>query len=306
MSSSKGATQIFLQLFFMISISFTFYQAIASVFTGDSPSWRCVTNISSPFCNQYFGVEVKNTDRNFSKRCVVLEREEWEYTRTPAYSYITEFNLVCEDNYKSALVSCSFFVGSFIATFLCGTASDSYGRKKVFTFSFLLVTITSIGQYFTRNVWELMVWRSVLGSGCTAGAIQSALYLAELIPPRSRSLCVNLASLAYPIGGLFITCIAYLERRWRRLQLFISLPSLFIFIACFFVPESPYWFVARKRWVEAEAVIHQLTCMDGTQIKLKRPTVNPVENQRHIDIEKEKTKVVAIRPSGSRSELLIF
>ena len=45
------------------------------------------------------------------------------------YSYVTEYDLVCDKSYISALIGGSFFIGLVVSAVACGTVADVYGRK---------------------------------------------------------------------------------------------------------------------------------------------------------------------------------
>ena len=254
--------QFVYQIFFIFVIGFTFYQSLLSVFAGDSPSRQCRTANSSEFCRQNYGSEIGNADVNNTKRCA-LGRKEWVYTEPKTYSYVTEFDLVCRRNYLSALIGGSFFIGLVIAAIVCGTISDAYGRKKVFTLFLIFAVLSSISTSFAVNAWMLLASRFVIGLSCNAGWAFSATYLAELIPPKKRAICINSSNFAFPVASLFMCGVAYLVPYWRHLQLYVSLPGILAIFVCVAIPESPYWLISAGRYTEAEQVVRKIARLNG-------------------------------------------
>ena len=279
-SGSLKRIQLLYQLFFLFIIAFTFYQSLLSVFAGDSPAWRC-TNNSTLFCRQNIDQEIKITNKNFSKRCE-LKREEWVYVTPNSYSYVTEFDLVCKRNYISALIGGSFFMGLVVAAIVCGTISDVYGRKKVYTIFLLFAVTSSIATSYANNAWLLLVLRFTTGLSCSAGWAFSATYLAELIPPKLRPVCINGSNFAFPLASLFLCGVAYAVPRWRDLQLYLSLVGLLPLAVCLFVPESPYWLVSVGRHVEAENIVRKIARWNGREfgknVKLKREKLDDLSS----------------------------
>ena len=293
-SGSLKRIQLFYQVFFLYVIFFTFYQSLLSVFAGDNPPWRC-TKTSSLFCRQNIDLDIDITNTNFSKRCE-MNREEWMYTTPKTYSYVTEFDLVCHRNYVSALIGGSFFIGNIVGALICGTISDVYGRKKVYALSLFFALASSLATSYANSVWMLLAFKFSIGSSCSAGFAFSATYLAELIPPKMRPMCINGSNLAFPLASLFLCGVAYLVPYWRRLQLFLSLPVILPLGLCVFIPESPYWLVSVGRHGEAVTIVRTIAHRNGKkfgeEMKLRRddPSADTGKKYTYFDLFKQVKK----------------
>ena len=51
---------------------------------------------------------------------------------------VTEWDLVCKDDFKGPLVGSAFMAGLMIGSFTLGTLSDHYGRRPILMLSMLL------------------------------------------------------------------------------------------------------------------------------------------------------------------------
>jgi len=96
-----------------------FYHNLLSMFTGYDPSWKCTANASSEFCIQNINSSIEVDDVRYQQRCT-LTRSEWSYTTTSKYSFVTEFNLVCDKTYLAAVIGASYYIGCVIGCFISG------------------------------------------------------------------------------------------------------------------------------------------------------------------------------------------
>ena len=271
LSGPFGKFQVLVQIFFMYAVFTNAYQAVTVYFVGDNPSWTCVSTNTSNFCMENFGKQITNTNRNFSRRCE-MKRDEWTYTKPKTYSYITEFDLICEKNSIGALIGGAFFIGSAIGGIITGIMADVYGRKVVFGISLVLITISSIGCSFVKEVWQLILLRALIGAGQGTGVGISFIYLGEFIPTSHRSLSSNIFQISFSLASFLIVTVAYFVRNWRKLQLYLSFPSMIAMLLIFYVPQSPRWLLATGKVSKAENVVQKISEINGkffNNLKLK-------------------------------------
>lgn len=270
-----GCFQFCVQIFFMYVISTVAYQALISYFAGDSPPWKCRNNSSSQFCKDNFGKEFSVTSINFSIRCN-MSREEWIYTTPIDYSYITEFELICNRNSIAALIGAIFFIGSGVGGLVSGIMSDVFGRKLTYGISLLIVCVCSICCSFVKEVWQLMLLRALLGAGQGSLVGLSFVYLVEFIPSTYRSLSSNIFQSGFTLSAFIIVGIGYFVRTWRDLQLYISFPGILALVTLIFIPESPRWLLVSGRNLKADAVLKQICNLNGkTHDRLKLKVIQP-------------------------------
>lgn len=79
------------------------YQILMFYFSTITPSWVCITN--STICT------INGTlSPDDSRRCS-MSRDEWKYTESKSYSFITDFELDCSDEWLVHLASSMIFFG---------------------------------------------------------------------------------------------------------------------------------------------------------------------------------------------------
>uniref|UniRef100_A0A663DSC8 Solute carrier family 22 member 2 n=1 Tax=Aquila chrysaetos chrysaetos TaxID=223781 RepID=A0A663DSC8_AQUCH len=140
-------------------------------------------------------------------------RDSWDYNSLGT-SLVTEFNLVCEDSWKLDL-------------FHVGYIADRFGCKLC-----LLVTVLVNGGLVSKG-----------GSWLTG-----YLLIAESVGSNYRRAAGITYRLAFSLGLLILTALAYALPHWRWLQLMVTLPNFFFCSTigkC--LPKSPRWLIAQKQ-----------------------------------------------------------
>ena len=262
---SYGPFQLLLQLLFMyynLSIS---YQIVLSYFIGDNPPWKCTfnstRNSSNKFCLHNHGREIPVDTDNFYERCK-LSRGDWTYTTDKMYSYITEFDLVCERKALGALASGAIFIGGLLQIFT-GSLMDIYGRKLIIIICLLVNICITITCSFVTSVWQLICLRVALGTTLFTCYTGGMLLLGEFIIPKARALSVIVYSVAFTISLFLIDAGSYYERHWRKLNLYACVPSMFALLTFLFIPQSPRWLLGNKQISKAEKVLEKIYDWNG-------------------------------------------
>ncbi|XP_028349026.1 organic cation/carnitine transporter 2 isoform X3 [Physeter macrocephalus] len=186
-------------IFFLLSASIipNGFNGLSSVFLTATPEHHCrvpdTANLSSVWRNHSLplqlqdGREVPHSCRryrlativNFSAlglepgRDVDLEQLEqegcldgWEFNQDIFLSTIvTEWNLVCEDDWKAPLTVSLFFGGVLVGSFISGQLSDRFGRKNVLFATMGMQTGFSFLQIFSKNFEMFAMLFFLVGMG---------------------------------------------------------------------------------------------------------------------------------------------
>ncbi|XP_041337831.1 solute carrier family 22 member 4 isoform X2 [Pyrgilauda ruficollis] len=269
-------------VFFLLSASIipNGFNGMSVVFLAGTPEHRCVVprgaNLSGEWRNASIPLELRDGQEvpsrcrryrlaalaNFSAlglrpgsdvELEALEQEPcldgWEYSRDVySFTIITEWNLVCEDDWKAPLTTSLFFVGVLIGSFISGQLSDRFGRKNILFLTMAVQTGFSFLQIFSTS-WEMFtVLFLIVGMG------QISNYVVAFI----LGVCIFFA-----IGYMLLPLFAYFIRDWRMLLLALTVPGLFCIPLWWIIPESPRWLISQGRYKEAEAIIQKAAKMNG-------------------------------------------
>lgn len=173
--------------------------------------------------------------------------------------------------------SCAL-VGCFLGSIIAGQISDRIGRKKVLLLAALLFAVSSVLTGWAPVFSVFIAWRITGGIAIGLASNVSPMYIAEISPAAWRGRLVSLNQLALVIGilaaqianwmiarsvpaGLHGAALAFswnAQYGWRWMFTAVAVPALILLVTAPFIPESPRWLVARRRYAEAEAVLQRL------------------------------------------------
>ncbi|XP_048817081.1 solute carrier family 22 member 5-like [Lagopus muta] len=183
----------------------------------------------------------------------------WVYSRDVYRSTIvTEWNLVCDNDWKGPMSTSLFFVGVLLGSFVSGQLSDKFGRKNVLFATLAMQTIFSFIQIFSTS-WEMFsVFFLLVGMGQISNYVAAFVLGTEILGKSVRLLfCTLGVCIFYAFGYMLLPLFAYFIRDWRMLLLALTLPGLLFIPLWWIIPESPRWLISRGRFQEAEDIIRK-------------------------------------------------
>lgn len=185
----------------------------------------------------------------------------------------------------------SLLIGCMIGAGTGGFISDRFGRRRVLLTAAALYVGSAILAGLPRNVMELMAARFVGGLAVGISSMVAPLYIAEIAPARVRGRLVTLQQVAIVTGILLANLTGGLlvnlgANNWRYMFASAAVPSFLLFVALFFVPESPRWLAKQNLMERAFAILAR------------------VGGRAHAESELREIKLVLTDEQGSLSELL--
>ncbi|XP_069339701.1 organic cation/carnitine transporter 2 isoform X2 [Eulemur rufifrons] len=286
-------------IFFLLSASIVpnGFSGMSAVFLAGTPEHRCrvpdAANLSSAWRNHSVPLRLQDgrmvphscrryrlaAIANFSAlglepgRDVDLEQLEqescldgWEFSRDVYLSTIvTEWNLVCEDDWKAPLTISMFFVGVLVGSFVSGQLSDRFGRKKVLFATMGMQTGFSFLQVFSQSFEMFIVLFVLVGMGQISNYVAAFVLGTEILSKSVRIVfCTLGVCIFYAFGYMVLPLFAYFIRDWRMLLLALTVPGVLCVALWWFIPESPRWLISQGRFEEAEVIIRRAAKVNGT------------------------------------------
>ncbi|XP_077183012.1 solute carrier family 22 member 4 isoform X3 [Paroedura picta] len=288
-------------IFFLLSASIipNGFNGMSAVFLAGTPEHHCrvpaSANLSGEWLNasipleEHEGRQVPSRCRryrlealaNFSAlhllpgRDVNLSQVEqekcldgWEYSRDPFLSTIvTEWNLVCDDDWKTPLTTSLFFVGVLLGSFISGQLSDRFGRKTILFATMGVQTGFSFLQIFSTS-WEMFtVLFLIVGMGQISNYVVAFILGTEILGKSVRIIFSTLGvCIFFAIGYMLLPLFAYFIRDWRMLLLALTVPGVCCVPLWWIIPESPRWLISQGRFQEADRIIRKAAKMNGIPV----------------------------------------
>ena len=262
------------------------YNFVLSFFTGKDGDWSCISNNSSRFCQENYNKSFTVANENFYQRCN-LERSEWNYSVPGTYSFVTEFDLVCEKRSIAALLSASYYIGGLIGSVVSGNVADTFGRKPVILISLLVIFCSSIGSSFVMNIWQLFGLSIVQGAASVACYFTVFVYQLEFVSSAYRAISGTILQVSMSGSFLLVDAVAYYERHWRKLHIYTSLPCIISFFMFAFVPESPRWLMSTGKVTRSTNIMKYITKFNGNSSvipRVKSPRISQEKTYNYLHL----------------------
>ena len=125
-----------------------------------------------------------------------------------------------------------------------GFFADRYGRTRVLIWSILIYSIFTGLTATSRTLWEIGLWRSLVGLGLGAEWSAGTVLVAETWPAQHRAKAVGLVQSGWAIGYILAAALAAViipAFGWRVLFLIGTLPALLTVWIRRSIPEPEVW-----------------------------------------------------------------
>jgi len=127
---------------------------------------------------------------------------------------------------------------------LAGWLADRYGRARVLIFSILVYSVFTGATASAQTVWQLALWRALVGFGLGAEWSAGSVLVAETWPAKHRGKAVAFMQSGWAIGYLLAAILAGAilpTYGWRALFLFGAAPAIFALWVRRNIPEPEIW-----------------------------------------------------------------
>ena len=165
------------------------------------------------------------------------------------------------------LLTSSAVIGSFIGAMWFGNLTDKYGRKAMYVIDLLAFVIFAALTAFSQNVWQLIIFRFLLGIGIGADYPISATLVSEFSPTKQRGQHSTSLAAMWFVGAVVAYIVGIVlaplgQNAWRYMLLIGAVFALIVFYFRVTLPESPRWLAAKGRDAEAKEVMRKITGME--------------------------------------------
>ncbi|KAK3798808.1 hypothetical protein RRG08_040639 [Elysia crispata] len=189
------------------------------------------------------------------------------YSEPRDRSFVSEWDLVCDEEALSDTSQTMMGVGSMFGAFLFTAMADKLGRKPVYVFSHILLLIIAVATAFAPDFITFMVLRFLLGALQQGVNLTSWILMIELIPTLKREWPPRVSNFVWPSGLLLLGLICYLcrEMSWRHTELVLASISCYSLLQWCLLDESLRWLTVKGRIGEVERIIMKAAKRNGVK-----------------------------------------
>lgn len=152
-----------------------------------------------------------------------------------------EFSL---SNQAAGLISGVTLVASAAGGILAGMLSDRIGRRKTLVYTIVFYSLASAGAATSRNVAELLFWRTLVGIGLGGEWAAGAVLVAEWFPTHQRARATGIMQSGWALGYMLAAGVSgFVLPRWGWRVLFLVGigPAMWASWIRRYVQEPPSW-----------------------------------------------------------------
>ncbi|XP_064635698.1 organic cation transporter protein-like isoform X3 [Lineus longissimus] len=300
-----GRYQVYIFLIFAVTVSVDAMMALDAVFILGLPEYRC----SVPgYANDTFEIQgdahqaLINASIPEGESCTTYDTaqngsllqqkcSQWVYDDTfYSPSVISEFDIVCDKVILRSVTNMLFMFFKILGGIVGGQISDRFGRKKVFCFSLLLMSLSKLASGFAPEIYSLMIFRGF--SSCFSVAFYQTgfVWAMEFVGSSKRQIAGMASNFFFAFGVCLVTPLAYFIRNWRHLTFAITGPCVFFFGYWWLIEESPRWLITNGRRKEAEDIIRKVAKFNGKSDALPAgPLFEGTKDKEDQEVVPEKT-----------------
>ena len=135
-------------------------------------------------------------------------------------------------------------LASAVGGILFGIIADYVGRTKALVATILIYSFCSAGTATAQNLWQLILWRSLLGLGMGGEWSSGAVLVSETWPDEHRGKAIGIMQSGWALGYILaaiVSAIVLPSFGWRALFLVGVLPALLTIWIRRRVPEPEIW-----------------------------------------------------------------
>jgi putative MFS transporter len=160
-------------------------------------------------------------------------------------------------------ISSAAILGAVFGAVIFGNLADRLGRKMLYVIDLVFFVVFGAASAFSQSVFELVLFRFLLGIGIGADYPISASYIAEFVSSKDRGKLIASVFAFQGLGILsavgvsiyFLTVGAYVLQPWQWMLLSGVFPAIIALTLRTRMPETPRWYLSHGQATKAKEVM---------------------------------------------------
>jgi hypothetical protein len=164
--------------------------------------------------------------------------------------------------FELALASAAVQGGALVGALFGGVLADYFGRKRVFVATMVLFIVLAIAQAFSRDIWDLIVIRLLIGLPLGSDISNGYAYIMESMSKGKREEMGSRWQFMFGLGevaSILVITAMYVSGMdhstlWRVALALGAVPALVLLVGRLDLPETPLSLLQRGQFVKAKQV----------------------------------------------------
>jgi len=227
--------------------------------------------------------ELNTEDADRYEDCTsrIFDTKEFENT------VVSEWDLVCENESISDVLTAIFMAGLFIGVMIFGPLSDKIGRVNTIQVTAVGLIAVQLGTAFLPydwTVWSYAVFRMLAGLFAIGGGTTGFVYIMEIIGTKWRTWFGVDSQMLFSLGYISLSFVGYLCRDWRDQMIVIALmPTAYLLIFFWLLPKSARFLFSAGRNEEAKQSLKRIATHFPKK-QIDDDFINQVEYSTQLDM----------------------
>jgi len=176
----------------------------------------------------------------------------------------TKLNLVCDRKYLKTLLDTILIIGLLFGSLMGGAIGDKIGRKKACFGAIMTIVPVTICAGFVKSYYVYAVLHFITMTCLPVIWVNTYVYSTELFTPQWRYIFIGLFEI--PIGYYIFNLIAYLNRTWTGIHIWVGVVTGLILPMYFLIPESVRWLAQNSKEDEAMDALLRIAKINGKNL----------------------------------------
>lgn len=149
---------------------------------------------------------------------------------------------------KMVLTLPSFIIIPF--SLISGKISAFFKKRKIIITGLIIYIIAGLGSGFSKNIYELLIFRGLLGAGMGLIMPFTTSLIADFYEETERTVMMGLSNAIANLGGIIATLAAGVLAiyNWRYIFLIYSIAIVILFLVIFQLPEPQKRNFSKKKF----------------------------------------------------------